>query len=97
MASTADILRLPPELVLRVSVHLNTQDLCSFRQSCRLIEATLFESFAREYFTKRQFMIEQYSLEALVGISKHKTFAPYLTSKLPFTPSNAAVVDALQM
>ncbi|KAK3716313.1 hypothetical protein LTR37_006463 [Vermiconidia calcicola] len=79
MASAADILRLPPELVLRVSSNLNTPDLGAFRRTCKQIETNLFESFAREFFTKRQFMIEHVSLAALVGIANHKTLAPYLT------------------
>lgn len=38
----------------------------------------LFVDFAREFFTKRQFLIEHESLEALVGISRH----PGLASRL---------------
>ncbi|KAK5173935.1 uncharacterized protein LTR77_002616 [Saxophila tyrrhenica] len=78
MASAAEILRLPPELVLRVSSYLTTTELGSLRATCKQIEAHIFDSFAREFFTKRQFMIEQVSLEALVGIANHKTLAPYL-------------------
>lgn len=82
MASTPVILKLPPELVLRVSAHLTTTDLCAFRATCKQIEAGLFDSFAKEFFSKRQFMIEQVSLEVLVGIANHKTLAPYLKGKL---------------
>jgi hypothetical protein len=81
MATTAHLLRLPPELMLRISAHLTTLDLGSFRLTCKQVETNLFESFAREYFSKRQFMIEQVSLEALVGIANHKTLAPYLNGK----------------
>lgn len=82
MAATAPLLRLPPELMLRVSYHLNTIELGNFRLACKRIETSLFESFAREFFTKRQFMIEHHSLEALHGIASHKTLAPYLTGTL---------------
>jgi len=74
----ADLLRLPPELMLRISTHLTTVELGSFRLTCKLVERNLFESFAREFFTKRQFMVEKVSLEALAGIANHKTLAPYL-------------------
>lgn len=73
------MLRLPPELMLRVSSFLNTPELGHFRLSCKTVESNLFDSFAREFFTKRQFMIEQVSLEALVGIASHKTLSPYLS------------------
>lgn len=79
MATTAHLLRLPPELMLRISLYSTTLELGNFRLSCKQVETNLFESFAREFFTKRQFMIERVSLEALVGIANHKTLAPYLT------------------
>ena len=82
MATTANLLRLPPELMLRVSTHLTTQELACFRLTCKQVETNLFESVAREFFTKRQFMLEEVSLRALVGISNHKTLAPYLKGKL---------------
>lgn len=79
MATAPPMLRLPPELMLRVSSFLNTTELGHYRLSCKTVETNLFDSFAREFFTKRQFMIEQVSLEALVGIANHKTLSPYLT------------------
>ena len=81
MANTADLLRLPPELMLRISTHLTTQELACFRLTCKQVETNLFESFAREFFTKRQFMLEEVSIQALVGIANHKTLAPYLKGK----------------
>jgi hypothetical protein len=68
--------------MLRISAHFTTLDLGSFRLTCKQVETHLFESFAREFFSKRQFMIEQVSLEALVGIANHKTLAPYLKGKI---------------
>jgi hypothetical protein len=38
----------------------------------------LFDSFAKEFFTKRQFMVEHVSLQALVAIARHPTLSPYL-------------------
>lgn len=77
-APTPPLLRLPAELLLRVSSYLNTVDLGTFRLISKQVESCLFESFAREFFTKRQFMTEQISLDALVGIANHKTLAPRL-------------------
>lgn len=48
------------------------------RRSCKQLEKHLFENFAKEFFTKRQFMIEHASLRTLVEISKH----PILSQRL---------------
>jgi hypothetical protein len=84
MATTANLLRLPPELMCRIcsSSNLTTHELACFRLTCKQVETNLFESFAREFFTKRQFMLEEVSIEALVGIANHKTLAPYLKGKI---------------
>ncbi|GAB7330024.1 hypothetical protein MBLNU13_g01714t1 [Cladosporium sp. NU13] len=78
MATPPDLLRLPPELMLRISTYLTTIELGSFRLTCKDVERNLFKSFALEFFTKRQFMITQFSLDALAGIANHPTLAPYL-------------------
>ncbi|USW53444.1 Putative F-box domain-containing protein [Septoria linicola] len=70
--------RLPQELLVRIASFLTTAELGPLRGTCKNIERQLFDTFAREFFTKRQFMIEHESLEALVGISRH----PGLASKL---------------
>lgn len=93
----ADLLRLPPELMLRISAHMTTLDLGSFRLTCKQVETNLFESFAREFFTKRQFMIEQVSLEAFVGIANHKTLAPYLNGNVtPACTFESIRTDSIQ-
>jgi hypothetical protein len=81
MAVTPLLFRLPPELLLRISSYISTVDLGSLRRTCKQIETCLFRDFAREFFTARRFMIEQVSLEALVGIANHKTLGPYLTGE----------------
>lgn len=97
MATVAHLLRLPPELMLRISTSLTTTELGNFRLACKQVEANLFESFAREFFTKRQFMVEKVSLEALVGIANHKTLAPYLTgNKAPTSTPTIAQIDSTQ-
>lgn len=73
-ASSTDsqLLRLPLELLLRVSFHLTTTELCSLRLTCGQIEQALFDSFAREYFRFKQFNLTEFSLRALVAISKSR-------------------------
>lgn len=73
---------LPPELMVRIASYLTTAELGPLRRSCKQIEANLFDNFASEFFTKRQFMIEHNSLEALVGIANHSGLAARLTEVL---------------
>jgi hypothetical protein len=86
------LINLPPELLLRVATFLTTPELGHLRLSCKRVESTLFDSFAREFFTKKQFMLEEISLQALVDISNHPTLAPRLsevvisTHTFPYDP-----------
>lgn len=73
------MLDLPPELVVRISSYLTTIELGNFRRSCKQVEAHLFATFAKEFFTKRQFMLEEHSLQALVDIANHPTLSKYLS------------------
>ncbi|KAK1056733.1 hypothetical protein LTR74_014676 [Friedmanniomyces endolithicus] len=78
MAASSPMLELPPELLIRVSDHLTTVELGNFRRTCKHVETVLFDTFAKEFFTKRQFMIEQPSLQALIDISNHPTLSKRL-------------------
>ncbi|KAK8138609.1 hypothetical protein PG984_001989 [Apiospora sp. TS-2023a] len=78
MSSTSLLLTMPLEVLLSISYYLTTTDYCNLRQSCTHIEASLHSSFAKEYFSKRQFILTEFSLQALVDISRSK-FSPYLT------------------
>ncbi|KAI6831723.1 hypothetical protein KC340_g7482 [Hortaea werneckii] len=71
--------QLPPELLLRMSDCLTTSELGYLRLTCKAIESTLFDTFAKEFFTKRQFMIEHNSLQALLDIANHPTLSKWLT------------------
>ncbi|XWX00249.1 hypothetical protein V2A60_008269 [Cordyceps javanica] len=71
------LLRLPLELLLRVSHHLTTVELGCLRLTCRHVEQSLFPSFAREFFRHKQFNLTEFSLEALVDISRSR-MAPHL-------------------
>ncbi|EGX89732.1 hypothetical protein CCM_07984 [Cordyceps militaris CM01] len=71
------LLRLPLELLLRVSHHLTTIELGNLRLSCRHVESSLFHSFAREFFLHKQFNLTEFSLKALVAVSRSR-MAPHL-------------------
>lgn len=71
------LLSMPLEVLLLISSHLTTPDYGALRQTNKHLEVAFFNSFAREFFTKRQFMLTEFSLQALVGISKSR-FANYL-------------------
>lgn len=75
----AKILDLPSELLVNVASHLSTVRLGYFRRTCKTIERALFDSFAREFFTKRQFSIEEVSLQTLIDISKHDVLSRRLS------------------
>jgi hypothetical protein len=57
---------------------LSTKDLGSLRLTCKFLEQALFDDFVQEFFVKRQFMLTEPSLQALIDISRH----PNLSKKL---------------
>ncbi len=71
------LLRLPLELLLRISSHLTTVELGHLRLSCGHLETSLFASFAREFFRIKQFNLTEFSLGALVAISRSR-LAPHM-------------------
>ncbi|KAI1770273.1 hypothetical protein F4818DRAFT_271421 [Hypoxylon cercidicola] len=71
------LLAIPLEILLNISSFLPTPDYGNLRLVCRDLEASLFEYFGSEFFTKRAFLLTEFSLEALVDISKSR-FAPCL-------------------
>jgi hypothetical protein len=75
----ASLLTLPLELLVAVSSYLTTPDLGALRLTCKQTEKSLFEWFAGEFFTKKQFMLTYKSLQAFVDISKHVSFSKKLT------------------
>ncbi|KAI4736554.1 hypothetical protein E4T50_12951 [Aureobasidium sp. EXF-12298] len=87
---------LPPELLLRVSAFLTTTELGNLRLTSKPIESVLFDNFAREFFTKKQFMLEQPSLQALIDISNHPTLGSRLSEVVISThvlPSDSDIVS----
>ncbi|KAI1102803.1 hypothetical protein F4804DRAFT_333962 [Jackrogersella minutella] len=66
------MLSIPLEVLLHISSYLSTPEYGNLRLACRRLEAFLFKSFAQEFFAKRQFMLTEFSLGALVDISKSR-------------------------
>ncbi|OTB08246.1 hypothetical protein M426DRAFT_317366 [Hypoxylon sp. CI-4A] len=93
---------MPWEVIRHITSYLTTTELGNLRRVCQHLEKTLFSSFATEFFTKRQFMRTEFSLQTLLEISLSR-LAPYLTyliistsrplpialyNRLPSGPSN---------
>ncbi|KID79388.1 uncharacterized protein G6M90_00g020190 [Metarhizium brunneum] len=64
--------KIPVEVLLRITYHLGTPDLGSVRLTCRSMEQALYTPFVIEFFTRKQFMIAEDSLQALIDISKSR-------------------------
>ncbi|KAM4066517.1 F-box domain-containing protein [Hirsutella rhossiliensis] len=69
---TAPILRLPLEVLIRIAAGLTTPELCALRLTCRFVEELLYVTFTREFFTKKQFMMTDFSLQTLVDVSRSR-------------------------
>jgi hypothetical protein len=66
------LISIPLEVLLQITSNLTTPEYGNLRCTCKHIEATLFNSFSQEFFTKRKFMFTEFSLQALVDISKSR-------------------------
>ncbi len=75
---TSPLVQLPVELLLYSTRYLSTTDLCSMRITCRAVERALFKSFSFEFFRRKQFMFSDFSLQALLDISRHPNFSQTL-------------------
>lgn len=87
---------LPQEVLVRIASFLTTAELGPFRRTCKQVEAKLFNTFALEFFTKRQFMLEHESLQALVGISRHPGLGAKLTEVIIGTQTLSAGIELVQ-
>ncbi|KAH8602021.1 hypothetical protein B0O99DRAFT_605452 [Bisporella sp. PMI_857] len=76
--ATSFLLSGPLEVLLQITAYLSTSDYCSLRSTCKGVEEVLFTNFALEFFQKRKFMFTEFSLQALIDISKSR-FSTYLT------------------
>lgn len=66
------LLSIPLEVLLSITSNLPTPDYCSLRSTCKHVETQLHNAFSREFFTKRQFMISEFSLQSFIDISKSR-------------------------
>ncbi|CAM1507899.1 Fc.00g047470.m01.CDS01 [Cosmosporella sp. VM-42] len=71
------ILKIPLEILLRITYHLTTPELGKLRLTSRHFEQSLDPTFIKEFFTRKQFMITYESLQALIDISKSR-LGPHL-------------------
>ncbi|KAL6879197.1 hypothetical protein J3F83DRAFT_289293 [Trichoderma novae-zelandiae] len=69
---TCGLLRVPPEILDRITWHLTTPEYCNLRLTCKSVEQALYFKFTAEFFTRRQFMVSEFSLKALRDISKSR-------------------------
>lgn len=71
-AETCLLLQIPAEILDRITWHLTTTELCDLRITCKAIEEALYFRFTAEFFTRKQFMVSEFSLKALIDISKSR-------------------------
>ncbi|KAK7408606.1 hypothetical protein QQX98_009254 [Neonectria punicea] len=64
--------KVPLEVLLRITYFLKTPELGNVRLTCRSIEQSLYTTFTQEFFTRKQFMLSDVSLQALIDISKSR-------------------------
>jgi hypothetical protein len=74
----ANLLSLPLELLVYISSFVSTPDLAALRLTCKQAEKSLYEWFSEEFFVKKQFMLTQPSLQALLDISRHVSLSKKL-------------------
>lgn len=95
LSDTTDppLFSVPIEVLLQIASDLTTPEYGNLRLTCKYVEGQVLNAFSREFFTKRQFMLTEFSLQALVDISESR-FSPSLRHVIislerPFaTPSN---------
>ena len=76
---SSPLVALPTELLECIVLELpTTSDLCSLRAVCHELEAKTFNVFGRLHFSSRHHMISLFSLQALIDISNHQGFAPFV-------------------
>lgn len=64
--------KVPLEVLLRITCFLTTPELGKVRLTCRSIEQSLDTTFVKEFFARKQFMLSDDSLQALIDISKSR-------------------------
>ncbi|KUI70442.1 hypothetical protein VM1G_06363 [Cytospora mali] len=73
------LVHLPQEMLNSIARFLPTDDFNALRLTCKPIEDKIFPYWANCFFRKRQFMIDHFSLKALVDISQHRALSKIMT------------------
>ncbi|KUI59803.1 hypothetical protein VP1G_07014 [Cytospora mali] len=73
------LVHLPQEMLNSIARFLPTNDFNALRLTCKPIEDKIFPYWANCYFKKKQFMIDHFSLKALVDISQHQALSKIMT------------------
>jgi hypothetical protein len=71
-ASTTSLLNLPAEIVLGLASHLDNDDIKALRSTCIYMDATLLDTFAKEFFGSIYVMPNKFTLDALIQISQNE-------------------------
>jgi hypothetical protein len=73
-----NILGLPNEILVELCESAEGHDLSSMRLTCRRLNDAAIKQFAVVNFTERVHVVTPYSIDALINITKHPTFAKYV-------------------
>jgi hypothetical protein len=76
--ASSRLVELPEELVSNISVKLGSDDIYSFRLTCKVLEQKSFHEFATEYFRAKCFIFTSDSLKVLVNIASSKKLRGHL-------------------
>jgi hypothetical protein len=70
---------LPLEVLRMVVNNLTTPEYGHLRLICKTLEKLVFDDFAKEFFTTRQYSLTRFSLQNLLDISRDAAIRPYLS------------------
>ncbi|CAK7271381.1 hypothetical protein SEPCBS119000_004574 [Sporothrix epigloea] len=69
---------LPIEILVRITLELDTPELCALRQCSRSLEHALRYFFLHGFFRRRQFMLTELSLQTLLAFAQHPNISQTL-------------------
>ncbi|KAG8161344.1 hypothetical protein KVR01_009608 [Diaporthe batatas] len=78
-SQSSSLLQLPNELFDKVLKYLPAEDANDLRLTCRESRQKSFDCWSKTFFGERQFMIDAYSLQTLLDISRHPVLRSVLT------------------
>jgi hypothetical protein len=71
-ASTTSLLDLPVETVLEMASHLDKDGIKALRSTCTYMDATLLDTFGKQFFNCIYVMPTKFTMDALIQISKNR-------------------------